>query len=261
MTRHLLMTSSLGLLLATSAFAQTAPDPAATAAPTWPVGVSTAFFTDRSMTTLRAADEMRAQWATLSDVDQDLVRQDCGAINGGGATGTAATGTSATGTASDSMTGSGTDNADPSGPGMTSGNVDQGTDGFIGADGESEDLALGTEADTETDSDTTGGTAQTGTDAGTASTTAATGSSAGISSGIAGDTGTAGEPSSPTETATAPAEGSAATDTMSATEGAGASDTAGAEEADMQTTAADTGATPFMSTENLAQICALVNTL
>ncbi len=89
----------------------------------WPVSVTTVFFSDPERTTLRSADEVRAQWDTLSEEDREVVRRDCtamttdasttgGAASGGlndSATGTAATGTSATGTATDSMTSSGTE--------------------------------------------------------------------------------------------------------------------------------------------------------
>ncbi len=95
--------AAVAATLAMPAFAQT-PDTGM-----WE-RVGPAFFSDTGMTTMRGADEVSAQWATLSAEDQAALRAQCANMTAGGATdataatdtattGTAATGTDTTGTA------------------------------------------------------------------------------------------------------------------------------------------------------------------
>lgn len=71
-------------LLALPAFAQTATtDGAAGAAETeLSTRVGMAFFTDTSMTNLRSAAEIKAQWSTLSPEDHAGLRERCAALTG-----------------------------------------------------------------------------------------------------------------------------------------------------------------------------------
>jgi hypothetical protein len=176
------------------------------AAADWPVAVTAVFFTDTGMSTLRSADEIRAQWATLAPVDQETVRRDCAtmradaASTGGAAlggvsnttdTGTAATGTSATGTATEGISGPGSDvDVTETEGGATGrflsggGNVDQGDDGFIGDSEDADATATGT--DTATDAGDQGPSAAGDTSA-TATTGTYTGTIATTGDGTGGD--------------------------------------------------------------------------
>ncbi len=70
-------------LFATAALAQTDGSDGQTFGSDWSTDLGAAIFTDDTRTTLRSADELRAQWGTLSPEDQEMVRRDCAALSAG----------------------------------------------------------------------------------------------------------------------------------------------------------------------------------
>lgn len=48
----------------------------------WPHEMGTTFFTDDTMQTLRGDEELRTAWKSMSEVDRQMVHDDCGRLKG-----------------------------------------------------------------------------------------------------------------------------------------------------------------------------------
>lgn len=77
----------------------------------WPEGMGMTFFSDDTMQTLRADEELRAAWQSMSEVDREMLRGDCARMGGSTAAGATASDTSSTATAKNSTNSSASDTA------------------------------------------------------------------------------------------------------------------------------------------------------